>query len=64
MATVALHSLFEYIIVIKEVQYVLAIIFGMTFGLAHQVKVARATTSAVYQGRIRSERPVAGRALM
>ena len=64
MATVALHSLLEYIIVIQEVQYVLAIIFGMTFGLAHQVKVARAATSSVYQDRIRSERPVAGRALM
>lgn len=44
MTTVYFHSFFEYIIVIKEVQYVLAIVFGMTFGLAHQVKTIRAGT--------------------
>lgn len=44
MAMVAAHSLLEYIVVIKEVQYVLAIVVGMTFGLAHQVKVSRAAT--------------------
>lgn len=44
MAMVATHSLLEYIVVIKEVQYVLAITVGMTFGLAHQVKVSRAAT--------------------
>jgi hypothetical protein len=38
MATVCLHSFYEYIVVIKEVQYVLAIIVGITFGYAHQVK--------------------------
>jgi hypothetical protein len=41
LTTVATHSLLEYILVIKEVQYVLAIIVGMTFGLAHQVKTNR-----------------------
>ena len=41
MLTIYIHSLFEYIIVIKEVQYVLAIVIGMTFGLAHQIKTGR-----------------------
>jgi hypothetical protein len=43
MLTIYLHSLFEYIIMIKEVQYVLAIVVGMTFGVAHQIKAARKT---------------------
>lgn len=51
MATVATHSLLEYIIVIQEVQYVLAIIVGMTFGLAHQVKAARMATGTKDRGR-------------
>ena len=38
MLSICLHSLFEYIIVIKETQYALAVLVGMTFGLAHQVK--------------------------
>jgi hypothetical protein len=43
MMTAYIHSFFEYIIVIKEVQYVLMIVFGMTFGLAHQIKIERLT---------------------
>lgn len=46
MLTIYFHSLFEYIIMIKDVQYVLAIVVGMTFGLAHQIKTARETTRA------------------
>jgi hypothetical protein len=46
MIAVYVHSMFEYIIVIKEVQYVLAIAFGMTFGLAHQIKTERSNKSA------------------
>lgn len=41
MMTAYIHSFFEYIIVIKEVQYVLMITFGMTFGVAHQIKIER-----------------------
>jgi hypothetical protein len=52
MMTAYVHSLFEYIIVIKEVQYVLAIVFGMTFGIAHQIRMehlARQMASAPRQ---------------
>lgn len=41
MITAYVHSFFEYVIVVKEVQYVLMITFGMTFGLAHQIKTDR-----------------------
>lgn len=61
LMTVCAHSLFEYILVIKEVQYVLAVVVGMTFGLAHQVRAARATTRAVRDVRAREH--AAGRAL-
>ena len=54
MMTVCVHSFFEYIIVIKEVQYVLAIVVGMTFGLAHQISVVRTT-----QDPRRSQNPIA-----
>jgi hypothetical protein len=61
MTTVSTHSLFEYILVIKEVQYVLAIVVGMTFGLAHQVRAGHATVGAVR--RVRTLEHTAGRAL-
>ena len=35
-----IHSYFEYVIVMKDVQYILGIAMGMTFGLAHQIKVS------------------------
>lgn len=56
MVTVYIHSLFEYIIVIKEVQYVIAIVFGMTFGLAHQIKTARKEADVTGQLDTRKDR--------
>lgn len=63
MAIAALHSLLEYIIVTQEVQYVLAISVGMTFGLAHQVRMSRTTALAGSHDRLRDLKPAAGHAL-
>jgi hypothetical protein len=41
MLTINFHSLFEYVILAKEPQYVWAIIVGMTLGLAHQIRTTR-----------------------
>lgn len=41
LTMVALHSFYEYIIVIRDSQYILAIVVGITFGLAHQLKAER-----------------------
>lgn len=35
---VSIHSFFEYILITKECQYMLAIVLGMIFGVSHQVK--------------------------
>jgi O-antigen ligase len=35
---VYLHSMVEFILISKEVQYILALVFGMIFGLAHNIK--------------------------
>ena len=40
MLVIYIHSAFEYVIVVKEVQYILSIIVGITFGLAHQIAQA------------------------
>ena len=65
MLTIYIHSLFEYIILLKEVQYVLAIVVGMTFGLAHQIKAARETSRANVPGQSTNARRLqnAGRLL-
>ena len=65
MLTIYLHSLFEYIIVTKEVQYVLAIVVGMTFGLAHQIKRASETSRRDVAGQSTKARSLqnAGRLL-
>lgn len=55
MLIVYAHSLYEYILVIQESQYAFAVIVGLTYGLAHQIKQARlversgAAGTAVYQ---------------
>ena len=63
LTTVCTHSLLEYILVIKEVQYVLAIVVGMTFGLAHQVKMTRAAARPENFRGIRRLEHSAGQAL-
>jgi hypothetical protein len=63
MAIVATHSLLEYIIVIKEVQYVLAIVVGMTFGLAHQIKTSRSGSRIQTRNGVRPLEHAAGQAL-
>ena len=40
LMTVYAHSMFEYILVVQECQYAFAVIAGMTFGLAHQMRQA------------------------
>ncbi|AHB49940.1 hypothetical protein W911_04470 [Hyphomicrobium nitrativorans NL23] len=62
LATVAAHSLLEYVVVVQEVQYVLAMVVGMIFGVAHQIRIsrsegARAPRSGVLRG------PVGGQAI-
>lgn len=61
MTTVCFHSLFEYIVVIKEVQYVMAIVVGMTFGLAKQ-RVMRRGHGMVSAGRPAAQPRAAGEA--
>jgi O-antigen ligase len=61
--TVAVHSLLEYIIVVQEVQYVLAIIFGMTFGIAQQIKTSHTAPRREAHGGARPPTYTAGRAL-
>jgi hypothetical protein len=55
MLTISIHSLFEYIIVNKDVQSVLAIVVGMTLGLAHQLKSAGKARPIMYRRTVSLE---------